>query len=226
MKKRLIEFWTDTLHCRFCNLPKEHRPQFRPVGELYRPGGIVFLQINPGYIGGTTKSQIRSKYKLARNRDIALRKLEMTKYLQGLQKEFLESPSSEMWDVLCNQYLRVMREFWGWPPGKYSKTIEEHGVGLDSISIVNLAQCSVWDDAYDKRLLNNCWERRTSELLSILQPGIIVAQSKTVFDHLKHQARLHSNGPMILEGVHHASRASSEEKQRLFHKVRTRLKNA
>lgn len=148
----------------------------------------------------------------------------MTKYLQDVQKEFLESPSAGTWDVLCSQYFQVMREFWGWPPGKFAKTIEEHGIELDSISIVNLAQCPVWGDAYDKRLLNNCWESRTSELLSILQPGIIVAQSKTVFDHLKE--KLHSIGPKILQGVHHASRASSEEKQRLFHKIRIRLKNA
>lgn len=214
----------DALRCRFCGLPERQRPQIRPVGKLYRPGGVTFFQINPGYIGGTTKSEVRSKYKSVGNRNLALRKIEMTKYLQSVQEEFLESPSARRWDVLCKKYFGIMREFWGWPPGKYAKTIEEHGIGLDSVSIVNLAQCPVWHDAYSKKLLNNCWENRTSQLLKILQPRIIVAQGKTVFDYL--EAKLHSNWPKILQGVHHASRASSEEKQRLFNKVRIQLKKA
>ena len=228
LNKKLIEFWTNTLRCRFCNLPKGYRPQFRPVGKLYRPGGVVFLQINPGYIGGTTKSEIRTKYKSERNRDLSLRKLEMTKYLQDVQEEFLEYPSTRTWDFLCTEYFGVMREIWGWPPGRYARTIEAHGVELDSIAIVNLAQCPVRDNDYNKEFLKKCWKKRTFELLSILRPAIIVAQSKTVFDYCKDlKASLSMNGePTVLQGVHHASRASSEEKQRLFNKTRIQLKNA
>lgn len=223
MKEKLIDFWTETLHCGLCKLPQGFRPQFRPIGKLYQPGGVVFLQINPGYIGSATKSEIRSKYISARNRDLALKRRERTKYLQDLQKVFLDSPSEGTWDVLCTQYFVVMRELWGWPPGKYAKTIEKHGVELDSISIVNLAQCPTRDNAYDKQLLDNCWKSRTFDLLSILQPGIIVAQGKTVFKYL--EAKPHSNRFKILMGVHHSSRASSEDNQRLFHNVLIQLNN-
>ena len=220
MKRKLIEFWTDTLRCRFCNLSKGHRPQFRPIGKLYRSGGVVFVQINPGYIGGTTKSEILSKYKLPRNMNLALRKLEKTKYLQDVQKDFLEQPSAKTWDFLCTEYFKVIREIWGWPAGRYVQTIEKHGVKLDSIAIVNLAQCPVQNDNYNRKLLNRCCEKRTFELLNILRPRIIVAQSKTVFDYLK---ATYKTNATVLQGVHHASRASSEAKERLFNKVRIQV---
>ena len=220
LKKQLEEFWTEALHCQLCNLPEKQRPQIRPVGKLYNLGGVVFVQINPGYIG-TTKSEICSKFKSMRNRNIALWKHEKNQYLKDAQKAFFVSPSAGTWDILCDEYFRVMREVWGWPPGKYAKTIEEHGIGLDSVSIINLAQCPVINNTYNKRLLNNCWKHRTFKLLQILQPRIIVAQGKIVFDYL--EANPPPNRPKILQGVHHASRKSSEEKQRLFKKIRIRL---
>lgn len=214
----------DALSCSSCNLPKRHGPQFRPAGNQYHPGGVVFFQINPGYIGSTTKSEVCSKYKLIKNRDLVLRKLKMTKYLQSIQKTFLATPSAETWDRLCEDYFRVMRELWGWPPGKYAQTIEAHGATLDSIAIVNLAQCPVRDNNYSKSFLNKCWGERTSKLLNILNPGVIVAQGKTVFIHLK--ANLNLKRHTVLLGVHHASRASFEEKQRLLNKIRLQLNKA
>jgi hypothetical protein len=183
------------------------------------------MQINPGCIGGKTKSEILSKYRSERNRDLALMKLVVTKSLQGVQRRFVDCPSVRTWDFLCNAYFGVMRETWGWPPGGYARTIEAHGVGLDSIAVVNLALCPVPNDNYSKGLLKKCWNEQTYELLSILQPGIIVAQSKTVFEHLK--TIFNTKGAVtVLQGVHHASRASSNEKQRLFKTVCSRLMKA
>lgn len=223
MRKELVNFWTETLSCRLCTLWGGLKPQFRPTGKKYQPGGVVFLQINPGYIGSSTNSEIHQKYKSAEKRDLALRKVRMTQHLQDFQKDFLNSPSTGALDNLCNEYLRAMRELWGWPPGKYAKTIEKHGIDLDSISIVNLAQCPAKDNAYSKQFLDDCWENRTVKLLKILQPRIIVAQGKTAFKYL--EARYHSNETKILLGVHHASRASSEENQMIFHKVSIQLNN-
>lgn len=221
LKTQLILFWKKTLRCKSCKFPKSPKPQFRPVGNQYRPGGIVFVQINPGYIGGITKAEIRSKYRSERNRDIALRKLERTQYLQNIQEKFLASPE-ENWDMLCNEYFGVMQEMWGWPPGKYVTTIEAHGVNLDFVAIANLAQCPIQNDYYSTKLLDTCWQR-TAELLSILQPRIIVAQGKTVFRFLRAKQPELQGKPIILRGVHHSARASAQEKQRILDSVRVRL---
>lgn len=224
MENQLIEFWKDTLNCKHCNkhhIEKRQPPQFLPVGKSYQPGGVVFVQINPGYIGEMTESEIRNKYKLSSNRDIALNKREITQKLLGLQKQFIISPSVNTWDILCDEYFKAMRWSWGWPPGKYAKIIEKHGIGLGSVAIVNLAQCPIEKNAYEK-LLNPCWAHTTSRLLKILKPKIIIAQGKTVFKYL--ETNLHSDGYKILQGVHHASRARSEENERLFKKVGIQLK--
>lgn len=222
LKRQLIEFWAETLCCHHCNFSGKQPPQFRPVGELYSPGGIVFIQINPGYIV-TERSEIDKKYKSTKNRNIALRKHKNTKGLANLQKKFCASPQSlKIWNELCSEYSIAMQELWGWPPGKYAKTIESHGIELNSIAVVNLAQCSVRNNAYSKRLLNKCWESRTSSLLEILKPGVVVAQSKIVFDFLK--TKHLPNNPKILEGVHHASRSSTKKKDCRFKTVKTELK--
>lgn len=48
--KDLKDIFIKICACRDCGLPYRYRPQLRPPAPQYRPGGVVFLQINPGHI--------------------------------------------------------------------------------------------------------------------------------------------------------------------------------
>ncbi len=139
LRQELMEYWTGTLACNLCKLPRQFTPQFRPVGTGYKPGGVAFIQINPGVMGSKTESQIQDDYILKANRDKARLKNSATKDLRWIEKEFLKSPSSENWNNLCSEYFIVMRKVWGWPPGRYANTIESHGVSLENVAVINLA---------------------------------------------------------------------------------------
>ena len=207
-------FWSKTLSCRECCLPKGFIPQIRPVGLDYDRGNIVFMQINPGQIGRLTEKQIKERYKTERNRVIARLKHKTSNHLMDLQKQFLSKPNNLTWKILCEAYGKACSDVWGWLPGSYGKTIEKHGVNLNEIAVVNIAQCPVPDDNYGNHFLLKCWSKRTKRLLEILEPRIIVAQGKTVLRFLNKY--LNTDDYIIVEGVHHSSRMSNAEKQSLF----------
>ena len=114
-----------------------------------------------------------------------------------------------------------MRKIWGWPLGRYANTIESHGVSLENVAVINLAQCPMKENNYNKSLLNKCWEKQTLQLLKILRPKILVAQGKTVLKYL--QDNYANRDITIIEGVHHASRASKTEKDIIYKNVKRRL---
>ena len=221
LRKQLISYWVDTLSCRDCDLPRGYDPQFRPVGQKYRVGGVAFLQINPGYGGQLTKKEIDAKYKTKANRDVARLKRKTAAHLHKLQKVFIDNACMETCRTLSRGYHNAMSTLWGWPPGIYARTIERHGADLDSVAIVNVAHCPVPQNKYSNKLLSACWHKRTARLVKILKPKIIVAQGKIVFCLLN---KLNIDQSVtILEGVHHASRLSKEVKKRLFNKVRKKI---
>jgi len=225
LDKKLMSFWTRILKCNHCQeLPDDYYPQFRPVGKKYKVGGVAICQINPGHIGQLTEEVINARYKSENNRKRAMLKQSTANHLTELQKHFTDNPTSETWKALCVDYGEAMSNVWGWPPGKYRKTIERHGASLESVAIVNLMQCPVPRDRYSNKLLSACWSERTLGLLEILQPKIIVGQGKTVLRFLrKQQMAWHVT---LLEGVHQASRASKEKNQQLFDKTRKILESS
>jgi hypothetical protein len=111
-----------------------------------------------------------------------------------------------------------MSQHWGWPLGKYGATIRMHGVSLEEIAIINLAQCPVPDNSYRRRQLDRCWAKWTSQILAQLQPCVIVAQGTQVWDFLR--TRTLPVKAKLVEGVHHADRKSNEDKQRRLSRVR------
>jgi hypothetical protein len=225
LENRLISFWADALRCRHCGLDRGYEPQIRPVGENYRVGGVVFAQINPGHIGVLTDKEIEERYKRSSSKLIASRKRESTEDLQRKQEDFIKNPCLPTWKQLNRAYLQAMRKLWGWPPGWYAKVIEQHGKGLDldDIAIANLMQCPVRGNKYSAKEIHACWAERTQTLLQILRPGIIVAQGKTVYEHLGNL--LLPNNPTLLRGVHHASRESKAVQDMFLKEVKKKIRS-
>jgi hypothetical protein len=219
--KKLIPVFKKIARCDACSLPKGYTPVLRPRGRKYEQGGIVFIQINPGHIGRLTDAQIRRKYKSKYSRSIVIKKASDTDELLRLQNDFIKKPTQKTYKVFQTKYLYSMTELWGWPPGKYGKTIEQHGVKLDSIAVINIAQCPIPDDKYSNKFFTTCWENWTYNLIDILQPSLIVAQGNTVYKFLQKQA-LPNNVKLVL-GVHHASRQKNKLKEKAFREVKKKV---
>lgn len=220
--KQLMTMYTQVCRCRECHLPAGYCPQLRPPGPNYRPGGVVFLQINPGHIGSMTDQEIARRYRTAHAQAVAKEKAAVTGHLLGLQTSFLASPTATAYDRMRDAFLNAMSRVWGWPPGKYGKTVEAHGVALHSVAMANLAQCPVPDDAYGKAQLDRCWSKWTAPLLALLAPSVVVAQGKQVFDFLSaHRMPL---GIRVAEGLHHADRRSADIKARVLGGVRDAIR--
>lgn len=206
LNAQLKSAWTSIFTCKQCCLASGYSPQFRPTGKNYKPGGVVFVQINPGHIGCLNEEQIVTRYKSAWGKDTARLKAMEQKFLLARQIMFQEDPTDENWNDLCQQYRDAMQDIWGWPPGKYRSTIEMHGVDFDDVSVVNLAQCPVPDDKYRMDMLERCWDTWTKSLLDILKPRIIVAQGKLAYDFLQD---MYEPSLKVIQGVHHASRQAN-----------------
>ncbi len=211
---RLIALYTLMLKCRECHLPQGYCPQVRPPGPEYKPGGVVFVQINPGHIGSLNDEDIAQKYSTQHARSIAIRKATDTRKLLSLQEEFVRHPEGTTYKCMSEAFLISMSELWGWPPGKYGSTIEAHGVRLETVAALNLAQCPVPNNSYRRRQLDLCWANWTLQMLLLLQPAVIVAQGKQVWDFL-HNRQMPSRATLV-EGLHHADRRSKETKERLL----------
>ena len=222
LEKRLISYWAETLKCRKCSLPKRYKPQLRPVGEEYKVGGILFLQINPGDIGSLTRSKIRQRYTTSAGRKMAFHKHREMEKLLAIQDAFVHKPLVVNWRKLTQAYNKIMHEVWGRPPGRYRETIERHGVPIHAVAIANIAKCPAPNNKYGP-LLQPCWETRTKKLIRILKPSTIVAQSKAAYRFIVQQKI--SESITIVEGVHHASRSSRVENKLIFDKVSRLLKS-
>jgi hypothetical protein len=214
-KNELIELYLSLSKCRECQLNDGYFPQLYPPGIDYKPGGVVFIQINPGYIGSMKDAEIAKKYKKEYNRNIACKKAQETRKLIILQEEFIKNPFEYTYNSFRDTTQRLMSELWGWPPGKYGRTIKDHGAQLASIAIINLAQCPVPDNKYQS-ILEKCWFEWTSKMLEILRPSTIVAQGEQVYNFLlKHKSQL-PMGTELLKGIHHADRRSQEIKDEIL----------
>jgi len=209
--------------CRACGLPCGYRPRpfVPPVG--YRRGGICFVQINPGHIGTLTATEIKQRYLSEYGRALALRKVEAAKRLHHARESYVEAGTraASALQVYREELLSQMREAWGWPPGAYGRMIEAHGVELDQVAVINLAQCPVPRDGYRRRHLETCWQRWTCHLLECLAPAIVIAQGRQVSQFLScHEL---PGTPRLLEGVHHASRASRTSRDSTLAQLRAAI---
>ena len=207
--------------CGECDLPSGYFPQLRPPGPGYRLGGMVFVQINPGHIGSLTDQQINKRYKSEHGRKTARMKVKDTKRLNTLQKTFINGTSSDAYTNMREAFMESMATVWGWPPGNYGKTIEAHGVLLNDVAVMNLAQCPVPNDGYKSKQLQRCWNKWGYRQLEILQPSLIVAQGKQVYGFLIEKDL--PSDIQVVEGLHHADRRSRKTKDRLLEYVRSQI---
>ena len=134
--------------CRDCQLPQGFCPQLRPPGPNYKPGGVAFVQINPGQVGSLSDEKI-ANYRTENARDIATRKAADTRRLVSLQEQFVKNPNDATYERMRAAFFTSMSELWGWPPGKYRSTIEAHAIRStqDHISIARVLQEQFRTDA-------------------------------------------------------------------------------
>jgi hypothetical protein len=218
LEKKLIEYYKDILLCRNCNLKESYFPQYGLIGKNYNEGGIVFMQINPGHIGNMSDEEIKTRYKNEKNREQALIKKKNTDRFIKAQETFLKNPCIESFQFLTNETVECVK-LWGWPNGKYIKVIEKHGADIDSVALLNIAQCPIPNDNFDNAFLKKCWSKCTEQLIGILKPRLIVAQGKIV----KRLLDNFSCNAELIEGVHHAARFSNAEKEIIFRNVKERI---
>jgi len=219
----LRDLYTQICLCRDCRLPQGFCPQLRPPGPNYKPGGVAFVQINPGQVGFLTDEKIAS-YRTENARDVATWKAADTRRLVSLQDQFVKNPNDTTYERMRAAFFTSMSELWGWPPGKYRSTIESHGVALWAVACVNLAQCPVPDNSYRGHQLDHCWSKWTSRILLLLRPAVIVAQGKQVWDFMRGR-RLPCDARLV-KGLHHAARKRREAKESVLSRARDALRNA
>lgn len=223
LENRLIKLWKEMLKCNICKIPDNCKPHFRPVGKEYKIGGVVFLQINPGIAGFIKRKDFNEKYKSDRSKEITSKKQRSTEEINRYQENFQNNPRKESWETMNDAFLKAIKEDWGWPPGKYRKTIEKHiektSLSFDSLAFLNLMQCPVQGNNYNNKHILNCWRKNTNKLIKTLNPKVIVAQGKKVYSFLKSHGDDLIKNVKISEGVHHASREKTEEKQKIFDSV-------
>ena len=143
------------------------------------------------------------------------------KRLNKIQKTFINEASAETYENMREAFMESMTTVWGWPPGNYGKTIEAHGVSLNDVAVMNLAQCPVPNDAYKSKQLQRCWKKWGYQQLEILQPALIVAQGKQVYGFLIEKDL--PSDIQVVEGLHHADRRSRKTKERLLEYVRSQI---
>lgn len=216
LTEELIELCTEMARCRRCQLPKDYGPQLKVPFSGYRPGGVCFVQINPGHIGSLSEAEIKQRYKSEYGRSTARQKAKSTRALSSAQRAFVASPTRAAYESYRERLLQAIQK-WGWPPGKYVKVLEAHGVRLENVAVINLAQCPVPQDSYSKTQLQTCWQTWTRRQLEILAPKIVIAQGKQVFQFLEQQTL--PPGTSLIEGVHHADRRSSTIRTKMLHRV-------
>lgn len=85
--------------CRDCQLPQGFCPQLRPPGPNYKPGGVAFIQINPGQIGSLSDQKI-AEYRTENASNIAKWKTADTRRLVSLQEVFMENPSDSTYEQM------------------------------------------------------------------------------------------------------------------------------
>ena len=219
----LMELYGQICLCHDCQLPQGFCPQLRPPGPDYKPGGVAFVQINPGQVGSLSDERIAS-YRTENARDIATRKASDTRRLVSLQEQFVKNPNDTTYERMRAAFFTSMSELWGWPPGKYRSTIESHGVALGTVACVNLAQCPVPDNSYRRPQLDHCWSKWTSRILLLLRPAVVVAQGKQVWDFMRGR-RLPCDATLV-EGLHHADRKSGEARESLLSRARDTLRDS
>lgn len=215
----LIDLYQKISKCRECNLSKNCRPQLRPPGPGYKRGGFVFVQINPGYIGAMSKDEMQIQYKSAKNKKIVERKIYLTKDFLKYQNLFLKNSSIENYNAMVSHF-NISRYEWGWPPGKFRETINNHGVEMKDVAIINLAQCPIEKNRYT-RILKPCYEKWFKEMIDCLNPVAIITQGKVVHNFLRNEL---PTGINLIEGIHHADRRSKEIKQQILLHATTTIK--
>jgi len=219
--QKLKKHFAAVAACRECNLPAGYFPQLRPPGPGYHPGGVVFVQINPGHIESMNEAEIAKRYKSEHGRNTARLKAADAKRLKRLHKAFAKRTSSETYENMRDAFMESMANIWGWPPGKYGKTIEAHGVDLNDIAVMNLAQCPVPKESNKSKQLQRCWNKWGYQQLEILQPSLIVAQGKQAYNFLMETGLPYQI--QVVEGMHHADRRSRKRKDQLLEYVRRQI---
>lgn len=221
--EQLIYFWNDVGACRRCNLPEGFMPQVRTLGDNYRPGGVVFMQINPGNIGSTDEKELHGRYRSPVWINKASQKREGAKRIFSLQDEFYRLKTVDSFQELNSDIKKQMKYIWGRSPGEFVGTIERHGVRFEDVCVLNLAQCAIPNDKYTKKMLTTCYDLNTKKLIEILNPKYVVAQGRQVYKFLSKKL---DEKFTLIEGVHQSSRVSNAEKDRIFLEVKKIISSA
>jgi hypothetical protein len=77
-------------------------------------------------------------------------------------------------DVFAEQ----RRHFRAW--NKLLPFLDQHGLDVDSIALVNIAWCASKNNEYPKEMLLHCWDRHTSSWLAALAPDIVILSGSAV----------------------------------------------
>lgn len=123
-------------------------------------------------------------------------------------------------DAVFEQQAGDMRD---WGRGRFLPFYME-GLDLnpDETAIANVAWCSTRDNALPPRMLNDCFEAHTGELLSILQPDILLLSGSKTHKFAK-RIRLLLPQCLVIPMYHFTHREGHDAEVRELLRVRSEM---
>jgi hypothetical protein len=138
-------------------------PQPGFVGTKYREGGILFLAMNPA---GGTKDGLGDSDQKQYEKLLCLRDASNENALRAFN-ELMDHllPFMETWKIILN-YVNPL--------------LNKGGLTIKDVAYVNLMKWRTLKGANLNRLYDISWEAHTHDQLNMLNPGVIIAISKSV----------------------------------------------
>jgi len=174
------------------------QPRF--IGSDYwnSPKRILILLLNPGAGNLKTKRQSNIPFKRILY-DYRANRVGLSELFK-FEKEHMQS--------------------WGTPPGKYLAFYTEGlSIKLTETAFANIAWCADSRNQYPKKMLLRCFDNHTRELITLINPQIIILSGHSLHC-FEHAIKAISSSAMIIKTLHYAHRGGKKKERTELNRVR------
>ena len=174
-------FEDDKLQRSFVDLPQ---PRYIGAGYWSSSNKVAFVMLNPG----------------AGQHD--WRNADWKQHIERFQSDH---------ESLEDLFLAQRRHMPHWSSGKLMRFIEQHGLQVDDLALVNIAWCATESNKYPNCMLNKCYRLHTSEWIEVLDPNTIILSGTASHKFEEEMATLIPHA-CVLTTYHYAHRPSHAAK--------------
>lgn len=111
---------------------------------------------------------------------------------------------------------------WGRPPGRFLSFFTQGlGLNLDEIAFVNMAWCASASNRYPGRMLTNCFNKHTVDLMRILKPHLVFLSGKRVHTFGAEVRKLLGRDTRVVPLPHYAHRKGRQWEAEELERIRS-----